>query len=267
VSDAERLLDDRRNPDGGFGSIEGVASEVEATAIAALALGDDASLGWLERAQRRDGSFGVRAGSVRSDRTGLAALALPRGSARERALDRLVVTEGIPGVSEGPVPHDTSVKGWPWTRGAFGWTEPTAWGLMALRIHRPTSIARIDDAVGMLADRECVGGGWNYGNRVVFEEELPAFVQTTALAVLALRGLDDEPADRGAGVLAAIWRDEASGLLSHATATAALRRLGHPSAGDALATLGERTDLPIADTVALAWAAIALGDRLEEITP
>ena len=42
----------------------------------------------------------------------------------------------------------------------------------------------------MLLDRACVGGGWNSGNGVVYGVPLPAHVEATAIALLALQ---DEP--------------------------------------------------------------------------
>ena len=42
----------------------------------------------------------------------------------------------------------------------------------------------------MLLDRACVGGGWNSGNSVVYGAPLPAHVEATAIALLALQ---DEP--------------------------------------------------------------------------
>ncbi|MCI0634931.1 MAG: hypothetical protein L0206_13595 [Actinobacteria bacterium] len=35
-----------------------------------------------------------------------------------------------------------------------------------------------------------MGGGWNYDNRTVLDEDLPPYIQTTAFALLALRGAD-----------------------------------------------------------------------------
>ena len=36
-------------------------------------------------------------------------------------------------------------------------------------------------------------GGWNYGNSNVFEKNLPAYIPTTAIALLALQDRRDEP--------------------------------------------------------------------------
>ena len=259
-----KRLREARAADGGFGTVAGSASEPEPTALTAIAVGDAGAVAWLEQAQEEDGSFGVRVGTVFSDDTALASLALPGGDARERALDHL---ERVSGRSEidgaGPPPY-----GWPWTDGAYGWTEPTAWGLLALRANRPGAVERIDDGLATLRARECPGGGWNYGTPRSFGVDEPPFVQTTAVALLALAGADDALADRGRQVLRQRWRSESAGVLSLATATAALRSLHDPEADAASDVLRSAIAVtPDADTVALAWAAIALGPGLMSLSP
>ena len=90
-----------------------------------------------------------------------------------------------------------TAAGWPWTVDAHGWTEPTAWGYLALRLLRPSESARVADALSMFAERECVGGGWNYGSRTTLGVNLHPYVQTTALALLALGGSAPELTTRG----------------------------------------------------------------------
>ena len=46
----------------------------------------------------------------------------------------------------------------------------------------------------MLLDRVCVGGGWNSGNSVVYGAPLPAHVEATAIALLALQDEERTPA-------------------------------------------------------------------------
>ena len=46
---------------------------------------------------------------------------------------------------------------------------------------------RIRDGEAVLRDRVCVDGGWNYGNSNVFGKNLPAYIPTTAIALLALQ--------------------------------------------------------------------------------
>jgi len=121
----------------------------------------------------------------------------------------------------------------------------------------------------MLLDRECVGGGWNYGNRVVLGEDLPPFAQTTAIAMLALQRFEDASIlDRGLTRLRQLWRAEADGGLSLSLASAALRANGdpdQPAAEAALADNFSRTRFA-GDVTATAWAAIATGLGLDRLT-
>jgi hypothetical protein len=261
---AEAQLAKRRAADGGFGPVPGAASEAAPTALAAIALDDPTPRSWLETHARPDGSFGESVGSVVRDDTPLVALALADGQARELALDHVEALHAETAPSTPQLPHRQDVAGWPWTDGTFGWTEPTAWGVLALRRLRPTSEARIGDGVALLVDRECVGGGWNYGNRIAFDVELEPYVQTTALSLLALRALEPDVTTRGLSTLADRWRAEASGPLSLATAAAALRAYGHVDAPEALSLL-RRMDERAIDVTALAWTAIALGAGLDRL--
>ena len=233
--------------------MDGAASEAESTAFVALAFGDAGAQGWLERSQSPDGSVGITVGSVVRDASALGALALAPGAARERALDRVVLVSG----RNGPDPAVTHF-GWPWTDDTHGWTEPTAWGLLALRTLRPAASDRIADALAMFRERECVGGGWNYGSRETLGVDLRPYVQTTAMALLALGDVEPALVDRGVAELERSWRSEIEGMLSTASAACALDVFGSPHAGaarDAVATM-TRDGAP--DTVAASWAAFAL---------
>jgi hypothetical protein len=262
--DAATLLARLQNTDGGFGSGIGQASEPEPTALAALALADGGAKAWLAGHQREDGSFSVDAGPyVNDSATGLGALALGPGPVRERALDHLESSRAPRVESTTAVPIDETAIGWAWARRTASWVEPTARALWALRVTRSSS-ARVKDAVGLLRDRESAGGGWNYGNRVVLEEELPPFAQTTAIALVGLVGLDPDLEERGLSTLGRLWRVESAGGLSLATTLAAFRVHGWTSEAHAVRTalerLVDRTRL-LDDGVALGWAALAMSDR------
>ncbi len=245
----------RRNDDGGFGPVAGASSEAEATALVALAFDDAPARAWIMANQREDGSLGLKVGSVFRDVTPLGALALPPGPERERALDTLTGVVGRNG-------SDPAVAafGWPWTKGAHGWTEPTAWGLLALRLLRPTAADRIDDALAVFRERECVRGGWNYGSRVTLGVELRPYVQTTALALLALGDAESDLSDRATTELERSWFGESEGLLSLATATCALRARGSREADAAASALRRSPHRDTGDTVTLAWVAFATDD-------
>ncbi|MBK9179644.1 MAG: hypothetical protein IPM45_08770 [Acidimicrobiales bacterium] len=255
-----------RSPVGGWGPRPGAPAEAEPTALACLALDDARGRAWLEADQRPDGAFGLIEGRVRNDSsTALGALALPPGPARERALDHLVASRAGLFPSNEATPHSEEVQGWGWTPQTFAWVEPTSRALLALRRLRPTARLAIDDAVGTLADRECVGGGWNYGNRVVLAEELEPFGQTTAVALLGLQGSPGDLTRRGVDVLQGLWRREQGGL-TLAQAAAALRLLGE-DVTEVEVALAERYAATafLDDVVALAWAAIATGPRLDRL--
>jgi hypothetical protein len=94
--------------------------------------------------------------------------------------------------------QDSDLHGWSWTDGTFSWLEPTAWALVALKKCRARGIViegadkRIRDGEAILQERACVTGGWNYGSSSLSGKDLPAYVPTTALGLLALQDRGDE---------------------------------------------------------------------------
>ncbi len=250
-----------------FGPTPGAEPEPEPTALAAIALDDDAARRWLTGAQRPDGSFGLTAGPVENDApTGLAALALPPGDERERALDHLVATPARTLPPDPVVPHDPNVPGWGWALGTAGWVEPTSRALLAFRRLRPGATTQIDGAVGFLADRECVGGGWNFGNRSVYYVDLPPFGQTTAAGLIGLHALasGDGLLLRGVEALRGLWRLE-RGPLTLAMSLAAFRLLDLADAEELEHALEPTMDAPPPDVISLAWIALASGPGLSEL--
>jgi len=193
----------------------------------------------------------MRVGPVARDVSPLAAVALRAGSARERALDHTVSFQGHN--ADDPL---VNAFGWPWTDDTHGWTEPTAWGLLALRTLRPSATDRISDAIAVFEERECVGGGWNYGTREIFGVDIPPFVQTTAVALLGLGDLAPSLSARGLAWLERGWRGESAGTLTLATAACALDSGGSDQAAAALHALSERSRAAV-DTVADCWVQMA----------
>jgi hypothetical protein len=94
--------------------------------------------------------------------------------------------------------------GWGWVRGTISWVIPTAFAILALRRAEASGHAsalldeRLGSALGMLADRECAGGGWNAGNAVVFGVPLKPHIDATAVALLALRDVRNAPTSAAA---------------------------------------------------------------------
>jgi hypothetical protein len=112
-------------------------------------------------------------------------------SRRKRAIRFLLDIEQInvltvPEPSEG---HDGTIKGWPWIAKTHPWAEPTAYTLMALRAGGYLLHVRTGDAIRLLLDRQLPSGGWNYGNRLMFQTELRPMPETTGVCLAALAGL------------------------------------------------------------------------------
>lgn len=260
--EAARLLAALRNPDGGFPPSSGGASEPEPTALAAIALDEAPARTWLEQHQRSDGSFLVGPESVLNDSpTPLAGVALPAGGARDRALDYVLRHQAPMIGADDRIPHDPNTRGWGWTSKTFGWVEPTARALLALKLLRPGT-QQISDGDAVMADRECQGGGWNYGNKEVMGKQYEPFLQTTAAGLLGVQDRTDGIRERAIAVVERLWRQEPGGL-GWGMASAALHAndSADPELDAALVAMVSATQL-YGDTVALAWTAIALGSGI-----
>jgi hypothetical protein len=198
-----------QNDDGGW-SVDGSGqSQTEATALAVLAAGSTAPASrgaeWLGAHQRSDGAWPPWASvDLTSWATPLAVLALSEID-RTAALAGAEWLLGQGGRSypwytkllfrlfpdRNVIELDPDLTGWPWLPDTFSWVEPTAYALIALKSlrHRlpPRTTARIDEGERMILDRTCPGGGWNYGNSRVLDEDLWPYPDTTALALIALQ--------------------------------------------------------------------------------
>jgi len=206
-----------QNPDGGWGTTADRPSNTESTALAVLALAGDESVrgpgqAWLLSHQRSDGSWPWTEEIDRSSwATSQAVLALAdvdsTAPAVTRGVEWLLGQEGR-GFDwryrlrelfsrDRTLELDGKLIGWPWATDTFSWIEPTSFALLALKSAVPgrrsgRTRSRIHEAEKMIRDRECPGGGWNYGNkRVLGVDEVP-YPDTTALALLALQGAGDE---------------------------------------------------------------------------
>jgi hypothetical protein len=221
------------NHTGGWGYYAGKTSRVEPTAWALLALGDDASssapltahTAYLARTQSPKGwlvedpgwpiniGFNALVGFLWFIRP-----ALGSDLQRRALLGALVATKGIRVETTAPKGQDNSLQGWPWIDATFSWVEPTSWGLLALKAARHAGMtsgeadARIAEAERLLVNRVCRGGGWNFGNASVMNQDLRPYVPTTALALLALQDRPNEPAVVSSlAFLEKHWSDEPSG--------------------------------------------------------
>ena len=102
----------------------------------------------------------------------------------------LLKTSGthFPRVKESPYSHDSSIQGWPWIDGTHSWVIPTAMAVIALKVAGYSDHARVREATRLLLDRQLPKRGWNYGNTLVYGQELNPMVESTGVALNALVG-------------------------------------------------------------------------------
>jgi hypothetical protein len=211
----------RESPDGGWSFSASPQVSLEATCLAAFSVLAERPLATsqvvrpLLRAQLSDGSWPSFIGDGESSwTTALAICALNSANdlsgARERGQSWLLKTGGLEGnwfwrwkfkLADRAVRFDPDRYGWPWLPGSASWVIPTAFSVVAIKQftacnREEVSEKRIRVGVDMLLDRVCVGGGWNSGNRMVYGVPLPAHVEATAIALLALQDEDRTPVIR-----------------------------------------------------------------------
>jgi hypothetical protein len=197
------LILKRELPEGGFAVQAGGHYRPDATAWAILAF-RAARLypGAVSRAQNRlvqdqqsDGR--VVFSSDLSDSfwpTPLAVLAWQGSPQHEPqkslAVDFLIKTKGRHFINpkNSALDHNTALQGWPWTEDTHSWIEPTALSVLALTLVGQGRHPRVREAVAMIVDRQLPSGGWNYGNRKVFGQELYPLPDQTGIALSALVG-------------------------------------------------------------------------------
>jgi hypothetical protein len=218
-----------------FGYHDGSPSAVEPVALSAIALlGSEQAksalplLQWLLERQNADGSLGVDAADgAPCWPTAWAIIAWHQAQAadwndatftvaKNKSLEWLVTAKGELIERTGTTGHDTTILGWPWVQGTHAWLEPTAMALLALKLTGHDSHVRAREAVDLLHDRLLPKGGSNYGNTIVFGQELRPHVQPTGLALLALAA-ERHPDDRTTKSI-----DYLRGELSARTPTASL---------------------------------------------
>jgi hypothetical protein len=269
VSELEETLRRGRNSDGGWGYYPGKSSRLEPTCWSLLAL-KDADSDVLRTWPAADGLLLERAGG--EPNYGFHGLGLLAIAARgiEHAAGNAALLTGIQQVKGEPLSEskinrqNNAIQAWSWIRGTFSWVEPTALCLLALKKWTRAAGARVDerrlrDAEALLVDRCCLEGGWNYGNANMLGQELPAYVPTTALALLALQDRRSEPAfTRSAAYLMREAESESSGV-ALALALLAMRVLGH-SSGSVEASLVRQlpTSLSLGSHLAAALGLFAL---------
>ncbi len=182
----------------------------EPTALAAMALlahGREAEarplLDWLANFQSGDGGLGIwNEQPTPGWPTGWAILAWTAAEhsaiadasdarARQRAIDYILSVKGsgIEWIEHSG--HDTTIIGWPWVDGTHSWLEPTAMNVLALKHAGLGHHPRTREGERLLQDRLLATGGCNYGNTVVFRQQLKPQLEPTGLCLVALAGEPD----------------------------------------------------------------------------
>lgn len=210
---AAQFLLQSQNPDGGWGyRVQGM-SYVEPTAAVLLALNDagprNRARDFLLGLQQKDGGWGIAAMDAESGwMTAWAIIALTSTDFAEArdAVERGVVwllghsglrlTDSIAlEVSRKRLRIDSSLRGWPWQPGDSAWVHPTSLAMRALIAAGKRDEPGLRDGIVYLFDRAVEGGGWNIGNPWMLDKKIPATIQDTAVALMALRAANatDDP--------------------------------------------------------------------------
>jgi hypothetical protein len=221
-----------RNADGGWGYFVDKRSRLEPTAAASLGLGRPGELTRVVDAWPKRGALVMEpaietANYAANAQAALVAMSGERAHAdwALRMLGDISTVEGRKTATGDPAisRQDNALRGWPWVDGTFSWAEPTAWCVLALKRGRhrapsPPAPGRVDEGERLLIDRVCDPGGWNYGNSNVFRRNLPPYVPTTAVALLALQGRAGPAVSRSIAFLQQHRLEERSGLALALTA-------------------------------------------------
>lgn len=199
-------------PDGGWGYQPGQPVHLEPTCLAVLALAADREkyaglvengLRAIEANRAADGSYRLARG--RPQAAWPTALVLFTEHALGRAADRLTaaadrllaiesrVLKMDDEVADMKIDIDLALHGWPWAEANFAWVEPTSWACLALRAVGRGNHPRVLEGMKLLIDRAFDSGGVNYGNRVVLGRSTEPIPGPTAVMLLALQGVDDQP--------------------------------------------------------------------------
>jgi hypothetical protein len=201
-------LKERALSNGGFASKLHDDYRPDATCWAILALSDDpACQDLIRRGRARLAADQLPDGRVCLSRdhpetvwpTSLAVFAWHQSREYEKhqalAVQFLISNTGRhwPKKADSPIANDSNLKGWPWTDNAYSWVEPTALAMIALKLAGYGDQARVQEGTRLLFDRQLPHGGWNFGNTIVFGQELSPMPMTTGIALDALR--DETPSE------------------------------------------------------------------------
>jgi hypothetical protein len=225
------------NPDGGLPYSPGMPSFSEPTLLMLLALiaaGDETAgsplSDWVLKTRNADGSIGLnkeffREGIWNSALMAIAMHQLKHYPERDSTIGFLLDFRSIELAQAPDNKLDTSLVGWPWVANTFGWVEPTSWALLALTLAGKSDHPRAIEGRRLLEDRCLPGGGWNYGNKIVFNHVLFPFWDSTALATLALGESNPDLIEKNLNLLE-MSLPEMHSLLTNALVCLCLSRFG-----------------------------------------
>jgi hypothetical protein len=90
------------------------------------------------------------------------------------------------------VGHDTMLAGWSWAANTHSWLEPTCFFVLALCAAGLPNHPRAEEGLRLVHNRLLPDGGANYGNTLVYGQELLPHVQPTGIALTTLAGRRDD---------------------------------------------------------------------------
>jgi hypothetical protein len=225
------------NPDGGLPYAPGMPSFSEPTLLGILGLiaaGVAAEarplVDWTLKTRNPNGSMGLNRefpneGIWNSSLLAIAMHQLGLKSERDSAIDFLLKFRSLKLHRTSDNDLDTTLVGWPWVANAFGWVEPTAWALLSLSLAGKSDHPRAVEGRRLLEDRCLPEGGWNYGNKIVFDHALMPFWDSTAIATLALGDYNRGLTNRNLNLLEKSL-PEMHSLLTNALTCLCLERFG-----------------------------------------
>jgi hypothetical protein len=201
IDKAQKYLLENQNKDGGWGYYSGKNSSPEPTIYSILALCKGSTectqaaqkgLDWLAGQTKPNGALSLP--GQKDDHWTTLLYLIPLTKLKSSTKDDIEkVTQWAFQYQSKTVINskenklDGSIVGWCWAPNTFGWVEPTAYGVLALKMAGHSEHKRVRDGIRLILDRVCNDGGWNYGNREVLGHQLTSYVSTTAYALMALQ--------------------------------------------------------------------------------
>ena len=205
------------SPDGGWGYQPGQPLHLEPTCLAILALaGDAAKYSALIEGGRKalaanraaDATYRLQRGRPQAawptalvlfTEHALSPMNCAPGTPLAATADKLLAIESRvldlkdDEIADMKIDIDLTIRGWPWAEANFAWVEPTSWACLALRAAGRGDHPRVKEGMKLLLDRAFDTGGANYGNRVILGRSTEPIPGPTAIMLLALQGVTDQP--------------------------------------------------------------------------